>query len=43
MLRRIAAMRDRFKFVCLTVDAPVPGKREHDEKAGASSRAPPRT
>lgn len=33
MLRRINAMRDRFKFICLTLDAPVPGKREHDEKS----------
>jgi isopentenyl diphosphate isomerase/L-lactate dehydrogenase-like FMN-dependent dehydrogenase len=33
MLRRINAMRDRFKFVCLTLDAPVPGKREHDERS----------
>ncbi|RYP76154.1 hypothetical protein DL771_001978 [Monosporascus sp. 5C6A] len=32
MLRRINAMADRFKFVCLTLDAPVPGKRELDEK-----------
>ncbi|RYP24803.1 hypothetical protein DL765_000349 [Monosporascus sp. GIB2] len=34
MLRRINAMGDRFKFVCLTLDAPVPGKRELDEKQG---------
>lgn len=33
MLRRINAMSDRFKFVCLTLDAPVPGKRELDEKS----------
>lgn len=33
MLKRINAMRDRFKFICLTLDAPVPGKREHDEKS----------
>lgn len=32
MLERIHKMRDRFKFICLTLDAPVPGKREHDEK-----------
>lgn len=32
MLARINAMSDRFKFVCLTLDAPVPGKRELDEK-----------
>jgi len=33
MLDRINAMRDRFKFICLTLDAPHPGKREHDERA----------
>ena len=33
MLKRINAMRDRFKFICLTLDAPVAGKREDDEKA----------
>lgn len=33
MLRRINARKDRFKFVCLTLDAPVPGKRELDEKS----------
>ncbi|RDA95978.1 hypothetical protein CP533_5876 [Ophiocordyceps camponoti-saundersi (nom. inval.)] len=34
MLKRIEAMRPRFKFICLTLDAPVPGKREHDERTG---------
>lgn len=33
MLRRINAMRDHYKFICLTLDAPVPGKRELDEKS----------
>ncbi|KAG5981227.1 hypothetical protein E4U54_006667, partial [Claviceps lovelessii] len=33
MLRRIGRLGDRFKFVCLTLDAPVPGKRELDEKS----------
>lgn len=33
MLRRINAMKDRFKFIVLTLDAPVPGKRELDEKS----------
>jgi isopentenyl diphosphate isomerase/L-lactate dehydrogenase-like FMN-dependent dehydrogenase len=33
MLRRINGMREHFKFVVLTLDAPVPGKREHDEKS----------
>lgn len=32
MLRRINAMRDRYKFICLTLDAPTPGKRELDER-----------
>ncbi|KAI8632244.1 mitochondrial cytochrome b2 [Xylariaceae sp. FL1651] len=32
MLARINRMADRFKFICLTLDAPVPGKRELDEK-----------
>ena len=33
MLKRINAMKDKFKFICLTLDAPVPGKRELDEKS----------
>jgi isopentenyl diphosphate isomerase/L-lactate dehydrogenase-like FMN-dependent dehydrogenase/predicted heme/steroid binding protein len=33
MLKRINAMPDRYKFICLTLDAPVPGKRELDEKS----------
>ncbi len=33
MLRRINGMREHFKFICLTLDAPVPGKREHDERS----------
>jgi isopentenyl diphosphate isomerase/L-lactate dehydrogenase-like FMN-dependent dehydrogenase len=33
MLARINKMRDKYKFICLTLDAPVPGKREHDEKS----------
>lgn len=32
MLVRINKMSDKFKFICLTLDAPVPGKREHDER-----------
>lgn len=31
MLKRIHQM-PQIKFVCLTLDAPVPGKREHDER-----------
>lgn len=38
MLRRINALRDHFKFIVLTLDAPVPGKRELDEKAGFESQ-----
>jgi isopentenyl diphosphate isomerase/L-lactate dehydrogenase-like FMN-dependent dehydrogenase len=33
MLARINAMPDKYKFIVLTLDAPVPGKREHDEKS----------
>jgi isopentenyl diphosphate isomerase/L-lactate dehydrogenase-like FMN-dependent dehydrogenase len=32
MLARINKISDKVKFVCLTLDAPVPGKREHDER-----------
>lgn len=31
MLKRIAKL-PQIKFICLTLDAPVPGKREHDER-----------
>ena len=33
MIGRINRLSDRIKFICLTLDAPVPGKREHDEKS----------
>ncbi|KAH7328685.1 FMN-dependent dehydrogenase-domain-containing protein [Stachybotrys elegans] len=33
MLKRMEPLKDRIKFICLTLDAPVPGKREHDEKS----------
>lgn len=33
MLARINKLSDKIKFVCLTLDAPVPGKREHDERS----------
>ena len=33
MLARINKMSDRFKAIVLTLDAPVPGKREIDEKS----------
>ncbi|KAH7046729.1 L-lactate dehydrogenase [Macrophomina phaseolina] len=32
MLQRIAKL-PQYKFICLTLDAPVPGKREHDERS----------
>lgn len=43
MLARINKMSDKFKFICLTLDAPVPGKREDDERykeVGASAPVP---
>ncbi|KAH8675784.1 FMN-dependent dehydrogenase-domain-containing protein [Xylariales sp. PMI_506] len=40
MLARINSMPDKFKFICLTLDAPVPGKRELDEKMAFESAAP---
>jgi isopentenyl diphosphate isomerase/L-lactate dehydrogenase-like FMN-dependent dehydrogenase len=33
MLRRINKMSDKYKFIVLTLDAPVPGKREEDERS----------
>jgi isopentenyl diphosphate isomerase/L-lactate dehydrogenase-like FMN-dependent dehydrogenase len=33
MLARINKMTDKYKFLVLTLDAPVPGKREDDEKS----------
>lgn len=32
MLARVNAI-PQIKFICLTLDAPVPGKREHDERS----------
>ncbi|KAL2757517.1 hypothetical protein ACRALDRAFT_2039930 [Sodiomyces alcalophilus JCM 7366] len=32
MLKRINAMKQHFKYICLTLDAPLPGKRELDER-----------
>ncbi|OAA73508.1 L-lactate ferricytochrome c oxidoreductase [Cordyceps fumosorosea ARSEF 2679] len=32
MLRRVNALREHYKFICLTLDAPTPGKRELDER-----------
>lgn len=37
MLRRINKLAN-FKFIALTLDAPVPGKREHDEKSNLESQ-----
>ena len=33
MLARVNKLADKIKFLVLTLDAPVPGEREHDEKA----------
>ncbi|KAI9785495.1 MAG: Cytochrome b5 domain-containing protein 1 [Geoglossum umbratile] len=33
MLARINKLSDKIKFICLTLDAPTPGNREHDERA----------
>jgi isopentenyl diphosphate isomerase/L-lactate dehydrogenase-like FMN-dependent dehydrogenase len=33
MIARINKMPEKYKFICLTLDAPVPGKRELDEKS----------
>lgn len=40
MIRRVSRL-PQIKFICLSVDAPVSGKREHDERYrdGASSRS----
>lgn len=40
MLDRINKMSDKFKLICLTLDAPVPGKRELDEKSSFVNTAP---
>lgn len=32
MLARINKMPDKYKFICLMLEARVPGKREHNEK-----------
>jgi len=38
MLARINKLRDHFRCIVLTLDAPVPGKREHDEKSNFESQ-----
>jgi isopentenyl diphosphate isomerase/L-lactate dehydrogenase-like FMN-dependent dehydrogenase len=38
MLARIARMPEHYKCVVLTLDAPVPSKREHDERAATEAR-----
>jgi isopentenyl diphosphate isomerase/L-lactate dehydrogenase-like FMN-dependent dehydrogenase len=40
MLARINALAP-IKFIVLTLDAPVPGKREHDEKIGSIGKGAP--
>lgn len=40
MLKRINAMPDKYKFICLTLDAPVPGKREDDERQQPAAVTP---
>ncbi|KAH6660117.1 FMN-dependent dehydrogenase-domain-containing protein [Truncatella angustata] len=40
MLARINKMSDKFKCIVLTLDAPVPGKRELDEKQNFANAAP---
>lgn len=41
MLARIAKLNKWYKFIVLTLDAPVPGKREMDEKQGLESSGAP--
>lgn len=41
MLARIKKLRKWYKFIVLTLDAPVPGKREMDEKQGLEADGPP--
>lgn len=43
MLARIAKLRRFYKFLVLTLDAPVPGKREMDERQGQEADGPPVT
>jgi L-lactate dehydrogenase (cytochrome) len=39
MLARVNKMSDKIKFICLTLDAPTPGNREHDERAANAGAA----
>lgn len=41
MLARIHKMPEKYKFICLTLDAPVPGKREHDQRSNAAETVDP--
>lgn len=41
MLARILKLRQWYKFIVLTLDAPVPGKREDDERQGLEAAGPP--
>ncbi|MCJ1357592.1 MAG: hypothetical protein MMC33_007588 [Icmadophila ericetorum] len=44
MFVRINKLSDKIKFICLTLDAPVPGKREHDERSSSvTSKLPVRS
>ncbi|KAI9792966.1 MAG: hypothetical protein M1816_001288 [Peltula sp. TS41687] len=43
MLARVNQLADKVKFVCLTLDAPTPGKREHDERAQNAAASLPVT
>ncbi|KAI9730551.1 MAG: hypothetical protein M1834_005792 [Cirrosporium novae-zelandiae] len=43
MLVRINKLTDRIKFIVLTLDAPVPGKREDDERSQDVGSDPPVT
>ena len=42
-LERINKMKDKFKFVCLTLDAPIPEKREKDERQQLTNLSLPQT
>ena len=39
MLARVEKLKQYYKFIVLTLDAPVPGKREHDERQQFGSAA----
>jgi isopentenyl diphosphate isomerase/L-lactate dehydrogenase-like FMN-dependent dehydrogenase len=39
LLARLGKL-EQIRFICLTLDAPVPGKREHDERRNVDSQSP---